>query len=141
MSDANETTKTHTEAVDDFLHSISDEYDSEPVYLANDRGFIGDGESPFVFFYKVEQTKYGYLDASFEIQKLGQQNSLYLNNSVSALSLPQFNNRVEKEIASATSTLDGLIHHLQNYRTELLNGIELYRVTRDENLKKDINDV
>jgi len=147
MSDTNETIPTtdgitSEEVVNDFLDNMIAEHNSEPVFLSNDRGFIGRHDDiSYAYTYKIEQTNYGYLDAVFEINKLGCREYLTMNNSVSAMGLIEYEKKAQENISNALSDIDSLIHVLQNYRRELLTAIGHYQEVRKENIKKGARNV
>lgn len=132
MSNPTTETETVTTNHEDFLNDLVNRAVESTVYESTDRGFIGPtGTTPFVYFYKIELGGYGYLDASFEIARpCSSSTGLYMDNSVSSLSHSEYNSRAEKEIADSLSTIDGTIHALQNYRRDLLEAIEKYKVLR-----------
>ena len=147
MSDTNETIPT-TEgitsdaAVQDFLDDMIAEQNADPVFLSNDRGFIGRHDDiTYAYTYKIEQTKYGYLDAVFEINKLGCREYLTMNNSVSAMGLLEYEKKAQENISNAMSDIDSLINALQNYRSELLIAVGHYQEVRKENIKKGSRNV
>ena len=147
MSDTNETIPTtdgitSEEVVNDFLDNMIAEHNFEPVFLSNDRGFIGRHDDiAYAYTYKIEQTTYGYLDAVFEINKLGCREFISMNNSVSALGLLEYEKKAQENISNAMSDIDSLIHVLQNYRRELLTAINHYQEVRKENIKKGARNV
>lgn len=147
MSDTNETIPTaegitSDAAVQDFLDKMVAEHDTDPVFLSNDRGFIGRHDDvTYAYTYKIEQTKYGYLDAIFEINKLGCREYLTMNNSVSAMGLIEYEKKAQENISNAMSDIDGLINALQNYRCELLTAVGHYQEVRKENIKKGTRNV
>jgi len=142
MSDNNETMPTSDEAVQDFLDNMIAEHNADPVFLSNDRGFIGRHDDiTYAYTYKIEQTKYGYLDAIFEINKLGCREVLTMNNSVSAMGLLEYEKKAQENISNAMSDIDGLINALQNYRSELLTAVGHYQEVRKENIKKGSRNV
>ena len=142
MSDTNETLSSSDEVVNDFLDNMIAEHNAEPVFLSNDRGFIGRHDDiSYAYTYKIEQTKYGYLDAIFEINKLGCREYLTLNNSVSAMGLLEYEKKAQENISNAMSDIDSLIHVLQNYRRELLTAIGHYQEVRKENIKRGARNV
>lgn len=119
--------------VDEFLDDLVNKSVEKSLYETVDRGFIGPADTtPFVYYYKIELGSYGYLDANFEIARLGSSSTgIYMDNSISTLSSPKYNERAEQEIADSLSIVDGTIHALQNYRRDLLEAIEKYKNIRD----------
>lgn len=107
------------------------------VFTSADRGFIGPMDnSPFTYYYKVELGSYGYLDASFEMARLGSASTgIYMDNSISTLAYRAYDKQVEKEIADSVGLVDSTIHALQNYRRDLLEAVEKYKVLREAKIQ------
>lgn len=137
MSDTNETLLPLGEVTSDFLDNMIAEHNAAPAFLSHDRGFVGRHDDiTYAYTYKIEQTNYGYLDAVFEINKLGCRDYFSMNNSVSALGLAEYEKTAQENISNSLSDIDSLIHVLQNYRRELLIAIGHYKTVREENIKK-----
>lgn len=142
MSDTNETLSSSDEVANDFLDNMIAEHNAEPVFLSHDRGFIGRPDDiAYAYTYKIEQTRYGYLDAIFEINKLGCREFITMNNSVSAMGLLEYEKKAQENVANAMSDIDGLINALQNYRSELLTAVGHYQEVRKENIKRGARNV
>lgn len=107
------------------------------AFTSADRGFIGPMDnSPFTYYYKVELGSYGYLDASFEMARLGSASTgIYMDNSISTLAYRAYDKQVEKEIADSVGLVDSTIHALQNYRRDLLEAVEKYKVLREAKIQ------
>lgn len=141
MSNTNETLPTSDtlteEVVQDFFDKMIEENNADPVFLSHDRGFVGRHDDvTYAYTYKIEQTNYGYLDAIFEINKIGTREFIVMNNSVSAFGLLEYEKKAQENISNSLSDIDSLIHVLQNYRRELLTAIGQYQIVRKENIKK-----
>jgi hypothetical protein len=137
MSDTNETLPPLGEVTNDFLDNMIAEHNAAPVFLSHDRGFVGRHDDiTYAYTYKIEQTNYGYLEATFEINKLGCRDYFSMSNSVSALGLAEYEKKAQENISNSLSDIDSLIHVLQNYRRELLIAIGHYQTVRADNIKK-----
>ena len=103
------------------------------AFTSADRGLIGPMDnSPFTYYYKVELGSYGYLDASFEMARLGSSSTgIYIDNSISTFAHRAYDKQVDKGIEDSVGLVDSTIHALQNYRRDLLEAVEQYKVLRE----------